>query len=53
MDRVAKGGEEAKKRKKPHRSCDAMWETGKTLFSGKRKNIDKKGFVQQLPTQII
>ena len=48
-DRIEEGGREAKKRKKPHKSCRRHVGNGGDL-DGKRKNVDKKGLVQKLPT---
>ena len=43
-------------RRRVARKCtyvvDAMWETGETWVE-REKNVEKKGLVQQLPTQII
>ena len=53
-DRIAEGGREAKKRKKPHESCRrdvGNGGGGAWVESGKR--VDKKGYVQELPTQIV
>ena len=44
-DRIEEGGREAKKRKKPHKSCRRHVGNGGDL-DGKRKNVDKKGLVQ-------
>ena len=43
-DRVGKGGEEGKKRKKPHKSLGAMRETGGT-WAETGENVDKKVLV--------
>ena len=45
-------GETKKSKKNNKRVVDAMWETGDTWVE-REKNVDKKGLVQQLPTQII
>ena len=39
-------------RNRTRRVVDAMWETGETWVEI-GKNVDNKGFVQQLPTQIV
>ena len=51
-DRIGEGGKEAKKRKKPQNSCRRPAETGETWVE-RGNNVEKKGLVQQLPTQII
>ena len=52
-NRIVEGGREAKKRKKPQNSCvNAVRETGETRVE-REKNVEKKGLVQWLPTQII
>ena len=43
---------EERKRKNRTRVVDAMWETGKTWVE-RGRNVENKGLVQQLPTQII
>ena len=45
-DRTGEGEREAKKHKKPYKSCrDATWETGETWVE-RRKHVEKKGLVQ-------
>ena len=44
-DRIGEGGKEAKKRKKPHKSCRSDVGNG-VDFGGKGKNVDKKGLVR-------
>ena len=51
-DGIGEGGGEAKRRIKRTRLVDAMWETGETCVE-RGKNVEKKGLVQKLPTQII
>ena len=51
-DRIGEGGREAKKRKKLHKSCRRHVGNGGDL-GGKRKNVENKGLVECLPTQII
>ena len=49
-DRIGEGGGEAKKHKKPHKSCRRHVGNGGDLG---RKREKKERLVQQLPTQII
>ena len=42
---IGEGGREAKKRKKPQNSCNAVRETGGTRVESE-KNVEKKGLVQ-------
>ena len=51
-NRIGEGGIEAKKRKKPQNSCRRRAGNGGNT-GGKRRNVEKKGLVQQLPTRII
>ena len=44
-NRIGKGRKEAKKDKKPQNSC--------RQHVGRGENVEKKGLVQQLPTQIM
>ena len=50
-DRIGEGGREAKKRKKPQNTVDAVRETGETWVESEN-NVEKKGLVQYLPTRI-
>ena len=51
-DRIGEGGREAKSARNRRIVVDAMRETGETWME-REKNVEKKGLVQYLPTQII
>ena len=51
-DRIGRVDESQNCAEKRTRVVDAMWETGETWVE-KGKNVEKKGLVQTLPTQIM
>ena len=46
MDRIGEGGEESKKRNKPHKSCRRDVENGGDFGGNKKKHLDKKRSIQ-------